>query len=233
MSKSTYSTTSPNTPKRKEGMQMKKLSILMTVAGFLSCLALGGQALAKPTHPTFGTFVNASGVPIGSVLVLNITYKVTNDEDSGNVGYWALADYNKHAQVWQAPDGTFYVVARYDGKWQTFAGALSPGAGAAQSKDAAGTFEGGYTATFKGAFSPGSEKTNGNIGAFDYGGSKKDVLLGTYGAGQRGPTTPFSYISAYFSGVEGFTYVNWGWTYHFKSQTWNNFAYGTTGDIVN
>lgn len=208
---------------------MRKLSILATLIGFVGLLALGGQVLARPTQPTFGSFVNASGVPVGSILVLNITHKVTNDEDSGNVGYWALSNYNKHVQVWQAPDGTFYVIARYEGKWQTFAGALSPGAGVTESTDASGTFEGGYVATFNAA---SFTSAFGNIGTIDYGGTKADVLLGTYGAGQTGPTTPFSYLSTYFTGASNFAYVSWGWTYHYRSQTWNNFSYGTTGDIV-
>jgi len=211
---------------------MRKLSILATLVGFAVLVVLGGQGFSKPTHPTFGTFVNASGVPIGSVLILNIIYKVTNDEDSGNVGYWALDNYNKQVQVWQVPDGSFYAVARYEGKWQTFEGALSPGLGEPQSSDASGTFEGGYTATFTGTFTPGSQEIRGNIGTFDLGGTKADVLLGTYGAGQVGITTPFSYLVAYFPGAADFTYVHWGWIYHYRSQTWNNFDYGTTGDIV-
>jgi len=64
-------------------------------------------------------------VPAGSVfaadnppgkLVLNITYKITNDEDSGNVGYWALENYNRHIQVWQLLDGSFYAKGDYEGK---------------------------------------------------------------------------------------------------------------------
>jgi hypothetical protein len=213
---------------------MKKVSLLtLGVVVVFFGFMVAGQALAMPTHPTFGTFVNAGNIPVGSVLVLNITFKVTNDEDSGLSGYWALSDYNRHVQVFQAPDGTFYVVARYEGKWQTFAGAISPGVGAVQTKDASGTFEGGYVATFTGTFSAGDNKTKGNIGTVDYGGTKADVLLGTYGNGQTGVTPPFSYLDTYFPGYTNFTYINWGWTYHYKSQTWNNFDYGTTGDIVN
>ncbi|MCP8304090.1 MAG: hypothetical protein H3Z50_01255 [archaeon] len=140
-----------------------------------------------------------------------------------------MDNYNKHVQVWQAPDGTFYVVARYTGKWYTFAGALSPGAGVAQSKDAQGTFEGGYIATFT---ATGYTSAFGNIGTYDYGGTKADILLGTYGAGQTGPTTLFNFLSTYFTGASPLTLISWGWTYHYKSQTWNNFDYGTTGDIV-
>jgi len=206
--------------------------ILFGFGALISTILLASTVMAKPTQPTFGSFVNAGGIPDGSVLVLDITHKVTNDEDSGNVGYWALVSYNKHVQVWQTPEGTFYVVARYVGKWYTFAGALSPGAGITQSKDASGTFQGGYVATFTGTFTPGNKKIEGFIGTFDYGGTKKDVLLGTYGAGQTGPTTPWSFLSAYFSGVGSWTYISWGWTYHYRSQTWNNFDYSTTGDIV-
>src|SRR5512146_1277210 len=117
---------------------MRRHSIWLAAIGALVCVLLvGAQALAGPTHPTFGSFVNAGGVPAGSRLVLNVTYRATNDEDSGNVGYWALADYNKQLQVWQAPDKiTYYVVGRYTGTWRTFAGALSPGFGTAQSQDA-------------------------------------------------------------------------------------------------
>jgi hypothetical protein len=206
-------------------LKMKKMLILLP----LFALMLVVPVMAKPSQPTFGTFVNAGGVPNGSTLVLNIVYKVTNDEDSGNVGYWALDNYNKHVQVWLTPDGTFYAIARYEGKWQTFAGALSPGYGVAQSKDASGAFEGGYIATFA---ATGFTSAFGNSRTFDYGGTKADVLLGTYGAGQTGPTTPFSFLSTYFTGANGFTYINWGWTYHYRSQTWNNFDYATTGDIV-
>jgi len=211
-----------------------RLATVMAISStmLLSLIVPVGMANAMPTHPTFGTFVNAGGVPDGSTLILNINYKVANDEDSGNVGYWALDNYNKHVQVWQAPDGTFYAVARYDGNWNTFAGALSPGVGTLQSKDASGTFQGGYVATFTGTFSPRTQKTNGNIGTFDFGGTKADILLGTYGAGQTGSSSTFSYLSAYFTGVTGFNEFNWGWTYHYKSQSWNNFYYGTTGDIV-
>ncbi len=202
------------------------------------CLFLGPHLLAGPTHPVFGKFVNAGGVPAGSRLVLNVTYKVVNDEDSGNVGYWALSHYNKQLQVWQAPDAeTFYVVGRYTGTWQTFAGALSPGSGAEQTGDASGNFAGGYFATFKfsGIFNPGAYKTYGNIGAYDFEGTKVDVLLGTYGAGQLGPAAPVSVLGLYFPGYGAFNYINWGWTYRYRGQVWANYDAantGTTGDII-
>ncbi len=201
------------------------LALCLVVVGLMAAPALA----AAPPEPSAGSFVNAGDVPPGSKLVLNITYKVTNDEDSGNVGYWALDSYNKSLQVWQVPDGTFYAVAKYTGKWQTFAGALSPGVGTAFTKDGQGTFEGGYVGTFDAA---SFTSAFGNIGTFDLGGTKADVILGTYGAGQTGITTPFNAISNYFPGYSNFIWVNWGWTYKYQNQRWNNFDYGTTGDIV-
>ena len=210
-------------------MNIKKV-LAGTAASAVMLSTMAIPAFAASTHPTFGTFVNAGDVPAGSQLVININHKVTNDEDSGNVGYWALDNYNKQVQVWQVSDGTFYAVARYAGDWQTFAGAKSPGAGTVQGNDASGTFQGGYTGTFT---ATSCTPTFGNIGMKDYGGTKADILLGTYGAGQTGPTTPFSYLSTYCSGYNNdFNYNNWGWTYHYRNQTWNNFDYGTTGDIL-
>ena len=218
-----------------DGIKPFGLFVFFSVSAILvlSIFAPISFASALPSHHNFGKFVNSGSIPHGSKLILNINYKVTNDEDSGNVGYWALDGYNKQVQVWQDPTNPnlFYVVARYTGNWNTFAGASSPGNGTPESKDAAGTFQGGYVATFSGTFNP-TLKTKGNIGSFDFGGTKADIILGTYGSGQTGSTVPFSYISAYFTGVTNFNYIDWGWTYHYKGQTWNNYSSGTTGDIV-
>ncbi len=97
-----------------------------------------------------------------------------------------------------------------------------------ESKDASGTFNGGYTATFT---CTSCTPTKGNVGSYDFGGTKADILKGTY-AEQTGPTPTFDYLSAYFTGVSDFTYINWGWTYKYKNQTWYNTSAGTTGDIV-
>jgi len=210
----------------------------------LSLFASVGSVSAMPSHPTFGTFVNSAAIPAGSTLVLKINYKVTNDEDSGFVGFWALDNYNKQVQVWQDPTNPnlFYVVARYEGNWNTFAGALSPAAGLTESTDASGTFQGGWAGTFTatGMVSSPSYPTFGNIGTFNFGGTKSDVLLGTYGAGQTGPTTIFDWVNTFFTGASSPSLTQWGWTYHYKSQTWNNFYYCTQsggatpcpGDIV-
>ncbi len=213
-----------------------KSAVLVSFLLIVTLAMIAYPVAAAPAHPRWGSFVNSSGVPPGSALVLNIVYTVTNDEDSGMLGYWALDNYNKRVQVWQDPTNPhlFYVVARYTGNWNTFAGALSPETGATQSQDASGTFQGGYVGTFTatGMVSSPAYHTFGNIGTFDFGGTKADVLLGTYGAGQTGPTAGFDWTSTYFAGVSGFTQSQWGWTYHYRGQTWNNYYSGNTGDIV-
>ncbi len=211
----------------------RALSVVTLTVCF--CLLVGPHVLARPSHASFGAFVNAGSVPAGSTLVLNVTYKVVNDEDSGNVGYWALDNYNKQLQVWQGPDGvTFYVVGRYAGQWQTFEGALSPGTGIEESSDGAGTFAGGYFAsfTYTGTINPNGLEAYGNIGTFDFGGTSDDVLLGSYGAGQIGPPNAVDVLRLYFPTYTDFNYDSWGWTYRYRNQSWDNFDTGTTGDIV-
>ena len=89
---------------------MKRLLPVIALVALVAVLIMlaAGTALACPrAHP---------------VLVMNVTYKVTNDEASGNVGLWALQDYTRHVQVWRLPDGSFDWESRYEGRWTTFAG---------------------------------------------------------------------------------------------------------------
>ena len=82
---------------------------------------------ATPVVPTEcgGTPSTWSAQPI-----INVRMSVTNDEDTGFVGYWALDSYQKSIYVWQmpptGPGATFCALVQYSGLWQTFAGALSP-----------------------------------------------------------------------------------------------------------
>ena len=214
-------------------MKKKHLSII-AIIGSMALLFAASLVFARTVDdPAMqdAHFTNNGWVPEGSKLVLNIVHKVINDEDSGIFGYWALDSYNRHIQVWQDPtDATkFYAVARYNGKWVTFAGASSPGAGAVQSKGALGAFHGGYLATFTATMaSDPAYKQFGNIGTFDYRGTEAAVISGILSA----TFAPFSWLDTYFPGYTNFNEFAWGWTYQYRSQTWNNFATGNTGDIV-
>jgi hypothetical protein len=180
--------------------------------------------------------------PNGTVI-LNVNWKVKNDEDSGLSGYWALDYYVTNLKVWRLTNGNFYVLKTYKGVFETPQGAVSPGNDAvAQNTSVYGTIVGGYNGTFSATFSPGVHPTSGYIGIKDYGGTLSDVLKGTYGNGQTGDSHVFDWETVYFT---GFTAINfqaqWGWKYVLNSQfnvngetdnTWCNYFSGTTGDIT-
>lgn len=169
--------------------------------------------------------VFAAPKPTGAVQVLNITYKVTNDEDSGLNGYWALDNYNKTIQVWLQTDGIYYAVVGYIGKFNTVAGATSPGALAIKEGTGTGALKGSYTATFTADGLKAGLK-NGNIGTFDFGGTAQDVLA------NGGNVNAYSWLGTYFTGADNFNYIDWTWTYKYQSQTWVNSSSGNTGDVV-
>lgn len=150
----------------------------------------------------------------GSKKILDISYTALNDEDSGLGSYWALDHLGQHLKVWRLPDGSFYALKTYTGIFMVPQGGPNPGGLAHnQTESAFGSMEGGYVATFTGTFSPGSNPTSGNIGVFNYGGTTKDVLLGSYANGQTGPTSVYDYLSAYFAGVQNFNETHWGFAY--------------------
>ncbi|MDE1798323.1 MAG: hypothetical protein KGH63_02875 [Candidatus Micrarchaeota archaeon] len=189
---------------------------------------------AASSEPSTGTWMSefksgAGHPPSGSTLVLNVNYKVVNDEDSGIGSYWALDRYTKHVKVWQLPDGSYYAVVDYDGTWNTFAGALSPAGTVSETRDAQGTMHGGYAATFR---ADGLTGASTHIGTQDLGGTRADILLGSYGNGQTGNTASFNYLSTYFDNPTNFNYVTWGWTYQYHNQVWSNTADANTGNIA-
>ena len=198
----------------------------------LCIIVMAIPVIAKTSQPTWGTFTNSGEVPEGSTLILNIVQKVENSYDSGLAGYWALITYTRHIQIWQTPEDTFYIVERDNGKWYTFEGASSPYAGTPQTKDGSGTFHGGSIRTMTGTFNPEDLKTKGSIGTVDYLGTKEFIKLGTYAA-QGTPDLPgkFDWIDAYFDDYTP-NYESWGWTYTYRGQTWNNYDYGNSGDII-
>jgi hypothetical protein len=68
---------------------------------------------------------------------------------------------------------------------------------------------------------------NGMIVRVDYGAD--ETYIGT-GLNAYAPT-PFSWPSTYFVNFGNFSYVDCGWTYMFRNQTWVNAQAGSSGDI--
>lgn len=177
----------------------------------------------------------------GSTKILDITYVVKNDEDSGIGAYWALDHFKEHLKVWKLSDGSFYALKKYDGIFVSPTGGLTPSGTFTQTESSFGDVTGGYVATFTGTFAPGTNPTSDNIGTFNFGGTMKDVLLNSY-VTQTGAPNPYSWTSAYFSSVIGFNQPHWGWTYtldpELQSSTsinqWCNYNTadgGNSGDI--
>jgi hypothetical protein len=201
---------------------MKRLLPVVALVALVSVLTVlaAGTALACPRAHR--------------VLVMNVTYTVTDDEASGNVGRWALEDYTRHVQVWRMPDGSFSWASQFEGKWTTFPGALSPGAGVPQAADGSGKFEGVLNGTFT---SSSYIPVCGYLGRHDYGGTKADILLGTYD-GQTGATPSFS-LDPYFPGAAAANWSSWittafSFTYRYKHQTfvWDGSTGTGAGEIL-
>ena len=204
---------------------MKKPLLVAAVAALTAAMLLPAIASAAPPHlgQNWGSYVNASTCA-GGTPVIDITYSVTNDSDSGSAGdWWALDNYQKLVQVWQESDGTYCAVVHYAGQFTTLAGQESPGKTVPSLPGGfTGTMAGGYTATFSGSLNPSpGYPTSGYIGAFNLGG------------GILGDTTSFGWVSTYFTSTNGFAQPTWGWVYQGGScGTWYNTYLSTTGDIT-
>ena len=205
---------------KMKGGEMKIFKVLflaVVMALYAASRVMAGPANDNP-QLNWGSQLNGGECGPGK-LVVNITYGVTNDVDSGVAGNnWAVDNYNKHIQIWQLGDGSFCAIGRYMGDFVTMTG-RSPGNGSEISSGITGTFEGGWRGTISGALlaSP-AFKTKGNIGTFDY-------ELGV---------APLNVLATYFEPGYGFTYAFWGWIYNAGDNgKWINADTGNSGDIHN
>ncbi len=208
------------------------LVILVGAILTISLLAPINFANATPgDKPSTKVFTNHESIQRHSKLVVDVHYKVTNDEDSGLVGFWALDNYEKHIRIWSDPrDGTYWAIATYDGTFTTFAGATSPQYGNQEPSDVTGRLVGGYILHFSGTINP-KVVTGGDLGSFDFGGTKADILLGSYAKQTGNSGTTFNVLSQYFSGEKDINFY-WGWAYTYKEQMWSNLVTGSNGDII-
>jgi hypothetical protein len=252
-------------------------ALVAVLVGIFAASGLGSAFTGLTAHaatgdPTYrclgdGALVLAVGGPAAgqhATKVLSITWTVVNDEDSGFAGYWALDTYKSTVDVWLLGSGPFagdfYWEHTYSGVFQVPQGALSPGEtgvtpnAVPQPAAGYGTFVGGDWGYITGErFLVGGHPTNGNLGTKNYGGTTADLLLGTYGNGQTGAPTAYSWYATYFSPADpsetNLTYGMggnaWGFVYtlnvlfqtnpygssHSVNQ-WCNFGLGAFGDIV-
>lgn len=160
----------------------------------------------------------------GGKLVVNVTFQVYNDYDSGVTGNsWANDTLTRHVQVFDLGGGTYCAVDNDHGSFVTFAGASPNGSGTV-SAGIKGVIDGGYTTTvFTGTLNPNAAyATKGNLGSFD-------LQCVTY---NDCPGAHPSFLS-YFSGSPSWGYASWGWTYHTaRNGNWMNTSSVNSGDII-
>lgn len=207
---------------------MKKFFTPASSAGFALLIAYGLAFAGPSEHLNWGSQITQSQCPKGS-LVVNVTQKVVNDEDSGTCGnWWAIDDFVRQIQVVQTGANTFCATVSYQGNFNTFAGD-SPGAcetgtsnGNVLSAGVVGTFQGGYIAkSFTGTLSP-TVKTKGSIGSVDYGCDQDGNCPGYV-----------DWTTLYFSSIGAFNLDWWGWVYHAGNNgSWVNSSGGNSGDIT-
>jgi hypothetical protein len=110
---------------------MKRLAALAAAAAFAAVAA--GAASSGNYGPTV----------CGGKQVVNVTYTLTNDADSGFYGDWATDTLNRSLKVFVVGDGTYGATVNDTGSFVT-TGPLSPQNGVPLSAGVKGVVNGGY-----------------------------------------------------------------------------------------
>jgi hypothetical protein len=204
-----------------------------------------------PTIPSQCTTAIATGWSTSPIINARMT--IHNDEDSGLVGYWALDNFVESFVIWQNNDttpNTFCALDQYSGTWKTFAGALSPQNGVEEPNGASGSMNAAivkiFTGTFLGPYCKATKTytcsgtysakpTTGNIGSFNLGGTKSQILLGTYT--KQKAFNPTSFLTFYFKTPSIISEPAWSWVYALGNgvgygNMWVNDLTGSFGDIL-
>ncbi|HEU4967234.1 MAG TPA: hypothetical protein VFT53_07250 [Candidatus Saccharimonadales bacterium] len=186
----------------------------LAFSGAIVALSVTGIAsAAAPTTPTSYTPGDCGGKQI-----VNVTYQLTNDTDSGFFGNWATDSLMRSVKVFDLGSGTYCATINDTGSFVT-SGPNSPQNGTPLAAGINGVINGGYvtnvfTATLSGT-SPYA--THGNLGTFD-------------------ATAAHPSFLSYFDNASAinWTQPTWGWTYHTaRNGNWVNASSGNFGDISN
>jgi len=207
---------------------IRRLAGVASIWGWLvvaigAAVLLIGATTVTAAQPTldWGTQLSADQCGAGK-MVINVTYQVVNDVDSGTGGNnWAFDDYVRQIQVRETGAGTYCAVVRYKGSFTTIAG-TSPGSTGTVSDGITGTFEGGYRATITGALASSPLwPTRSSLGTVDYDCDPSGDCPGYV-----------SWVATFFSSGASFSYDWWGWIYHAGAHgTWVN-SLVNAGDIT-
>jgi hypothetical protein len=181
-------------------------------------LFFGVLAIAAPDHPAlnWGSILNAGQCPQGK-LVINVTYQVSSIDSGAGGNFWANIYPNRHLQVWQTGENTFYALVQDVGHFVTNEG-RSPGNTDDIAAGIRGTYQGGISFTITNATlkSEPSYPSKGRFGPVSY----LQPIGGVYGWMNE-------YFSTYSSHVDW-----WGWIYRTpRNGTWVNSSVNE-GDIT-
>jgi hypothetical protein len=139
-------------------------------------------------------------------LVLNVTYRVVNDVDTGLKGNnWAFDTYTRAVRVWRKAPGRFCSASTYNGTFETIAG-WSPAGKTELPAGIRGTFRGSSVTTFRATFAPGDASVRGPLGVKDFACTSAD---------EKGECSgTWDWLREYFTGIERFRYVRYSFRYH-------------------
>ncbi len=205
---------------------MRALLTVLGVAATVACLAAGsafaGNSGDKGIRLDHKAITPAACNGAGSTLLVNVTYGLTDDADSGFGGNaWASDTIHRTLQIWSQADGSFCAVVGDTGSFVTYAG-TSPSGGDTVSAGVQGELQGGYVATIQGTLKATPDyATSGNLGTFDLG------CGGTFTC--PGPRPSFtSYVD-----TTGYDLPSWGWIYRTaQNGTWVNQSSDSGGDVT-
>jgi hypothetical protein len=139
-------------------------------------------------------------------LVLNITYRVENDVDTGVKGNnWAFDSYQRAVRVWRKTPTRFCSSSTYNGSFTSIDG-WSPGGRNHLPAGIRGSFKGSSVTAFRGTFAPRGAPLRGFLGVKDFActsADEKGACAGTY-----------DWLREYFTGISAFRYLRYSFTYH-------------------
>jgi hypothetical protein len=192
-------------------------------------LASAVLALAVVSPATAASGPKNMGCGAGT-LVLNVTYRVVNDVDTGVKGNnWAFDTYTRAVRVWRKASGRYCSASTYRGTFETIAG-WSPAGKQQIPAGIRGTFKGSSVTTFRGTFAPRGAAVRGFLGVKDFACTSADEK------GECGGT--WDWLRAYFTDISGFRYVRYAFTYKASENgkgVWSDTFAGNkiryTGDI--
>lgn len=211
--------------KRRDILQKGVATGAFVVGGTaLTGTAVGKQGKSNCTL-NYGQELNARHCDGQGGPVMNVRRRVVNGIDTGLDGPWARDNFEQHIRVWEQSSGSYCVIMKWQGQFDAFEGAPSPGgSGITLTGDENGSFEGGARITFTGEFTPGSKRTHGSLGTYDQGCEQ------TTASCKESSTT--GWIDDYFSTVANLSLPWWGAIYHGGNcGTWVNAIDKTCGDI--